>query len=201
MMSEYIKTGPEYLELIEEVFLERDEIQNIIRGLAGRIVRDYSDKKEIDAVIILKGAKRFASDLIKNVKAIRPEIVIRQHFIRLSSYGSGTETSGNVRMQGELADVDGKDILVVEDIVDTGITLNFLLDYLRKKGAASVRICTLLDKPSRRLQKVHLDYTGKTIPNRFVIGYGIDWNERFRDLDYLAFLDEEKVKSFKLPEG
>lgn len=193
------KTEKEYLELIEEIFLEKNEIEAVNQELAEKIMHDLGDKKEIDAVIILKGARRFAADLIGKMKAIRPGLEVRKHFIRLASYGSGTETSGEVRMEGEVRDVEGRDVLVIEDIVDTGITLNFLLRHLKEKGAASVKICTLLDKPSRRVEEVSLDYTGRTIPNRFVIGYGIDWDEKFRDLDYIAFLDEGRVKGFKPP--
>lgn len=181
-------------DLIDGVFLKRDEIMDIINKLASKILDDWCGK-EIDMVIILKGAKRFASDLIKTMKKMKPDIKINKHSIKLSSYYSGTKTTEIVKMDGEIDDVNGKDVLIVEDIIDTGITIRFLLDYLKNKGVKSVKVCTLLDKPSRRVKDIRIDYVGKNVPNRFLVGYGLDWNERFRELDFIAFLNEKKARS------
>lgn len=178
-------------EPAEKVLLRPEEIQSLVRKLAQHLSEDY--EKELHLVVVLKGARRFSEDLTQHLKEIKPRLKIKKHFIRLSSY-AGTETSGKIKLEKDIEkDLTGKDILIIEDIVDTGLTLDFLKAHLKKKGAGSVKVCTLLDKPSRRGKEVKLDYVGIEVPDRFIVGYGLDWKEKFRDLDYIAFLDQEKI--------
>lgn len=135
---------------------------------------------------MLKGSFVFMADLVRVLN-----MPLEVEFVRLSSYGSGTETSGRVKMAGGLGvDIRGRDVLVVEDIVDTGITLSFLLDYLRNQGPASLKLCALLDKPSRRKVPLRIDYLGFTVENVFIVGYGIDWNEQYRYLADVCCVEE-----------
>lgn len=134
---------------------------------------------------ILKGSFVFLADLIREM-GLPAEV----EFVKLSSYGAGTETSGRVKVvQGLTTPIKGKDVLVVEDIIDTGVTINFLLNYLQKRKPASLRLCILLDKPERRQVPVPIDYLGFTVPNKFIVGYGIDWNEKFRYLPDVCFIE------------
>ena len=137
---------------------------------------------------ILKGSFVFMADLVRSL-----DFPLEVEFIKLSSYGRGRESSGKVRViKGLTSSVKGRDVLVVEDIVDTGITLSFLLDYLKKKKPASLRLCALADKPSRRQIPLAIDYLGFTVPDRFIVGYGIDWDEKFRYLPDICYLEDEK---------
>jgi len=136
--------------------------------------------------ILIRRDQMFMADLIRQLDS-----PLELDFVRLSSYGAATESSGKVRViQGVKTPVKGKDVLVIEDIVDTGITISFLLDYLKKKRPASLKLCALTDKPSRRKIPVPIDYLGFTVPNEFVVGYGLDCDQRFRNLPDICILEE-----------
>ena len=163
-----------------------EEIEAKVKTLAGEIRRDYQDKHPL-LIGVLKGSFMFMADLIRLL-----DFPLEVEFIRLSSYGGGRESSGKVRVvQGLRSPIKGRDVLVIEDIVDTGLTISFLLDYLRKKMPASLKLCALTDKPSRRQVPVTIDYLGFTLPNKFVVGYGLDWDEKFRYLPDICFIEEE----------
>ncbi len=174
------------MEKITSLISEK-EIQAKVEELSKQIVKDYKDK--VIFVTILKGAKTFCSDLISSIKKIS-DLKIENHFIRLSSYGKKTETSGKVKIEQDIKkNIRGKDILIIDDIVDTGLTLFFLKKYLLEtKKAESVKVCALLDKPSRRKIETKIDYLGFEVPNKFVVGYGIDYAEKYRELPYVGFL-------------
>jgi len=135
---------------------------------------------------VLKGSFVFMADLIRQL-----DLPLEVELITLSSYGAAREASGKVRVvQGLRAAIKGRDVLVIEDIVDTGNTISFLLDYLRKEEPASLKLCSLTDKPSRRRVPVSIDYLGVVLPDKFIVGYGLDWNEKFRYLPDICFLEE-----------
>lgn len=174
---------------IKEILLSEEEIQKRVKELGKEISLDYQNKN-LMVVGILKGAVIFMADLVKNIK-----LPITMDFMAVSSYGSSTISTGEVRIIKDLDfSVEGKDILIVEDIIDTGLTLNYLTDNLRKRGASSVKICTLLDKVERRTVGVHVDYLGFEIPDEFVVGYGLDYAEQYRNLPYVGALKEEVYK-------
>jgi hypoxanthine phosphoribosyltransferase len=161
------------------------EIDSAVKRLASEITRDYHDKNPL-LIGILKGSFIFLADLVR-----RLDFTLEIEFIRLSSYGSGRKTSGKVKVvQGLRTAVGGRHVLVVEDIVDTGLTVAFLLDYLKKKKATSVRLCAFTDKPSRRRITVDIDYTGFTVPDKFLVGYGLDCDEKYRNLPDICYLEE-----------
>ena len=163
--------------------LSEQQIGERVGELARQISADYDDKPLL-VVGVLKGAWVFMADLVR-----RLTIPVRCDFVKLSSYGNDTTTTGCVQLHLDVSSpVEGRDILVIEDIVDTGTCLVWLLDHLRRKGPASVRVCALLDKPARRLTPVSIDYVGFTIADHFVVGYGIDWQERYRQLPYVAYV-------------
>jgi hypoxanthine phosphoribosyltransferase len=163
----------------------RAEIEAAVSRLASEINRDYHDKNPL-LIGILKGSFIFMADLVRLL-----DFPLELEFIRLSSYGRGRQTSGRVKVvQGLRSPIKGRDVLLVEDIVDTGITIAFLLDYLKQKNPASLRLCSLTDKPSRRQVPVTIDYLGFTVPDKFVVGYGLDFNEQFRHLPDICFLEE-----------
>ena len=167
-----------------KVLFSEDEIKQAVARLATEIRQDYQGKQPL-LIGILKGSFVFMADLIRQL-----ELPVEVDFVKLSSYGAGTETSGKVKVvQGLKTPIKERDVLVVEDIVDTGLTLSFLLDYLRKKKPASLRLCALTDKPSRRQVPVTINYLGFTVPDKFIVGYGIDWNEKFRYLPDICFID------------
>ena len=166
------------------VLIGREEISKAITRLASEIKRDYQGKQPL-LIGILKGSFVFVADLIRQL-ALPLEI----DFVKLSSYGAGKESSGKVKVvQGLQVPVKGRDVLVVEDIVDTGVTVSFLLDYLRKKRPASLKLCALTDKPSRHQIPISIDYLGFTVPDKFIVGYGIDWNEKFRYLPDICTIE------------
>ncbi len=163
----------------------RAEIEAAISRLAAEITGDYHDKNPL-LLGVLKGSFIFMADLVRLL-----DFPLELEFIRLSSYGSGRQTSGRVKVvQGLRSVVKGRDVLVVEDIVDTGITIAFLLDYLKKKKPASLLLCSLTDKPSRRQVPVTIDYLGFTVPDKFLVGYGLDFDEKFRYLPDICFIEE-----------
>ncbi|NLY77906.1 MAG: hypoxanthine phosphoribosyltransferase [Tissierellia bacterium] len=173
-------------DVVKEILVTEEEIRQKVKELGQRITKDYQGKN-LMLVGILKGAVMFLSDLAKNIK-----IPVLIDFMAVSSYGHSSESTGIVRIIKDLeSSIEDKDILIVEDIIDTGLTLSYLTDNLKKRRAKSVKIVTLLDKPERRKVEVPVDYVGFVIPDEFVIGYGIDYAERYRNLPYVASLKEE----------
>jgi len=169
------------------ILFRQDEIEATVKRLAAEIKEDYHVKYPL-LIGILKGSFMFLADLVRLL-----DFPLEVEFIRLSSYGQGRQSSGRVKVvQGLCSEVRGRDVLVIEDIVDTGLTTSFLLDYLRKKKPASLRLCTLTDKPSRRQVSVSIDYLGFTVPNKFIVGYGIDWSQKFRNLPDICVLEDER---------
>ena len=168
------------------ILFNRVEVEAVVKRLAEEIREDYHDKYPI-LIGILKGSFLFMADLIRLLN-----FPLEVEFIRLSSYGRGRESSGRIKVvQGLQTSVKDRHVLVIEDIVDTGLTINFLLDYLEKKKPASLKLCTLTDKPSRRQVPVTIDYLGFSVPDKFVVGYGIDWDEKFRYLPDICFVEED----------
>lgn len=169
---------------LTQVLVTREEIAEKVRELGKRITEDYQGKSPV-MVCILKGASMFFSDLVREI-----DLPLSLEFMAISSYGSATKTSGVVRVLKDLdRDIVGKDVIVVEDIVDTGVTLNYLKGMLAQRGAASIRIATLLDKPARRTVKdLHVDYSCFDIPDEFVVGYGLDYDQLYRNLPDIGVL-------------
>ncbi len=169
------------------ILFSRVEIEAAVSRLASAITGEYHGKNPL-LIGILKGSFVFLADLVRLL-----DFPVEVEFIRLSSYRSGCETSGKVKVvQGLRCPIKGRDVLVVEDIVDTGITIAFLIDYLRKKKPASLRLCSLADKPSRRQVPVTIDYLGFTVPDKFLVGYGLDFDEKFRNLPDICALEMGK---------
>jgi len=168
------------------ILVNRDEIEAAVKRLAGEIRRDYQGKHPL-LIGVLKGSFVFMADLVRLL-----DFPLEVEFIKLSSYGHGMESSGKVKVvQGLNTDIKGREVLVVEDIVDTGQAAHFLMDYLRKQKPASLKLCSLTDKPSRRQVPVTIDYLGFTVPNKFIVGYGIDWGEKFRYLPDICAVEPE----------
>ena len=170
-------------EDIESVLLSEEEIRKRVRELSDEITRDYAGK-EIIFVGVLKGCFVFMADLMRNV-----ELYSEVDFMAVSSYGNSTTTTGAVKINKDLSkDIEGKHVLIVEDILDSGVTLNYLTKYLANRKPASVKIATLLDKPARRRAPITADYVGFTVPDAFVVGYGLDYAEKYRNLPYIGVL-------------
>ena len=160
-----------------KVLLSHDMIQTRIQEMGREIAKDYAGR-EPHLVGVLKGAFTFMGDLSRAI-----DLPMTLDFIAVSSYGAATKASGEVRLVKDLDQgLEGRDLLVVEDIVDTGLTLNYLTNLLRARGPRSLKVATLLSKPSRRLVEIHVDYVGFTIDDHFVVGYGLDFNEKYRNL-------------------
>jgi hypoxanthine phosphoribosyltransferase len=171
---------------VEEVLLTGEQIQARVAELGAQLAADYGGRDPM-LVSVLKGSIIFLADLIREM-----EIPLSLDLMEVSSYGASTESSGQVRILKDLSKpIAGRDVIVVEDIIDTGLTLNYLLRYLRGKNPRSLRICTLLDKPARRLVDIPVDYTGFTIPDQFVGGYGLDYGEFYRNLRFVGVLRPE----------
>jgi len=172
---------------IGEVLVTEDQIREKVAELGARIGADYRDRR-LTLVSVLKGSLPFMADLMRAIP-----VPVRIDLMEVSSYGgSATESSGLVRILKDLsATIEGEDVLIVEDIIDTGLTLNYLVRYLRGKNPKSLRICTLLDKPARRLVDIAVDYVGFTIPDQFVVGYGLDYREYYRNLRFVGVLRPE----------
>ena len=166
-----------------EVLISEQEINKKIDELANKIMGDYQDE-EITILCVLKGASFFTVDLCKRIKNI-----LEFEFIQVSSYGNNTKTSGTVTLKKDVdKDIKGKNILIIEDIIDSGITMNYLLELLKERNPKSIKVCSLLNKPSRREIDVNIDYIGFDIPNKYVFGYGLDYEENYRNLPYIANL-------------
>lgn len=174
------------LQDIEKVFYSEEEISAIVTELGRRISEDYKDK-DLLLVSVLKGSIVFMADLMRAI-TIPCEI----DFMAVSSYGSGVKTSGVVKMIKDLdRDIKGKDLIIVEDILDSGMTLSYIIQMLEAREPASIRICTLFDKPSRRQVDVHATYSGIEVPDEFIVGYGLDYNEKYRNLPFIGVLKPE----------
>ena len=172
---------------IAKILVTEEEIDAITTRLAAEIDRDYADPdKHLILLCILKGSIVFMGELMKKVT-----VPVEIDCMKVSSYGAGTVTTGSVNIHLDLVrpDLDTCDVLIIEDIIDSGVTLSYLTKYLIGKGVRSVKTCTLLDKPSRRRVEFTPDYCGTEIPDEFVVGYGLDYNERYRALPYIGVLD------------
>lgn len=172
-----------------KVMISEDKVDEKIKELGEQISRDYAGK-EVHLVCVLKGGSFFMCELAKRIT-----VPVTLDFMSVSSYGSSTKSSGVVKIVKDLDEpLKDKNVLVVEDIVDSGRTLSYLLEMLKDRGPESVRLCTLLDKPDRRVTDVYVDYTGFEIPDEFVVGYGLDYDQRYRNLPYIGVveLDQEK---------
>lgn len=168
-----------------DVLISEKEIENRILEIADRINKDY-EGEELTLICVLKGGVMFMCDLAK-----RLNFNVRLDFMSVSSYGSETKSSGVVKIIKDLDNsIDGKNVLVVEDIIDSGNTLSYLMDILKKRGPKSIKLCTLLDKPSRREKKdVFVDYVCFEIEDKFVVGYGLDYDQRYRNLPYIGVME------------
>ncbi|MBA4421971.1 MAG: hypoxanthine phosphoribosyltransferase [Syntrophus sp. (in: bacteria)] len=172
-------------EIKTEILFPKEVISRRVGELAGRISRDY-DGRELLLVGILKGAFIFMADLIRGIN-----VPCRVDFVRLASYGCSSQSSGKVRITKDLeTPIAGRDVLIVEDIIDTGLTLSYLVKVLREREPASLRVCAFLDKKERRQVPFDADYVGFTIPDGFVVGYGLDFNENFRFLPDVCVLHD-----------
>ncbi|HIQ92239.1 MAG TPA: hypoxanthine phosphoribosyltransferase [Candidatus Copromonas avistercoris] len=169
------------------VLLSEEEVDKRIREIAGKINRDYAGRA-VHLICILKGGVFFTCELAK-----RLTVPVSLDFMSVSSYGSGTESSGVVKIVKDLDQpLEGKEVLIVEDIIDSGRTLAYLIDLLQKRNPKSIRLCTLLDKPERRVKKqVTVDYTCFTIPDEFVVGYGLDYDQKYRNLPYIGVVEQQ----------
>ncbi|OYD06350.1 hypoxanthine phosphoribosyltransferase [Paludifilum halophilum] len=173
-------------EDIQEVLISETEIQTKVKELGTRLTQDYRDLNPL-CICVLKGAAPFMADLVRRI-----DIPLEMDFMAVSSYGASTRSSGVVRIIKDLdASVEGRHVLVVEDIIDSGLTLNYLLELLRQRNAASTKVVTLLDKPNRRTTGLKPDYSGFTVPDAFVVGYGLDYAEKYRNLPYIGVLKKE----------
>ena len=168
-----------------KILISRDQIAKTVTRLALEINRDYQGKQPL-LISVLKGSFVFMADLIRQL-----DLPLELDFVKVASYGAARESSGKVRVvQGAKTPVKGRDVLVIEDIVDTGITISFLLDYLDKKRPASLKLCALTDKPSRRRVTVPIDYLGFSVHDKFIVGYGLDCDEKFRNLPHICTLED-----------
>ena len=168
---------------MEKVLISEEEIQNKVGELAGDLTADYHDRFPL-LVCVLKGAMPFMSDLVKKM-----DMHLEMDFMDVSTYHGGTTSTGEVKIEKDLnTSVEGRDVLIVEDIIDSGLTLGYLVDLFKYRKAKSVKIVTLLDKPTGRKNDLHADYSGFVIPHEFVVGYGLDYEEKYRNLPYVGVL-------------
>ena len=174
------------MEDIQEVLFTERQIAVMVERVGKEISRDYKDKNLL-LVSVLKGSVVFMADLMRSIN-----IPAKIDFMATSSYGSGTKTSGVVKIIKDLDEpLEGKHVVIVEDIIDSGRTLAYLLEILDKRGPKDIRLCTLLDKPERRVKKqVHVDYTCFTIPDEVVVGYGLDYDQKYRNLPYIGVVEQ-----------
>ena len=168
---------------IDHILMSQEELQAKVKELGAQISRDYAGKEPL-LVSVLRGSYIFMADLTRAI-----DCMCRVDFMAVSSYGSGTTSSGQVEIIKDLSDsIEGKDLIIVEDILDSGNTLSYLMKILQARRPASIRLCTLLDKPSRRAKPITADYVGFEVPDKFVVGYGLDYDEKYRNLPYIGVL-------------
>ena len=171
---------------VEKILFTEEELRERVAQLGAQITADYRGKAPVLASV-LRGSYIFMADLTRQV-----ELPITVDFMAVSSYGAGTQSSGQVEIKKDLSDpIEGKNLLIIEDILDSGNTLYYLMDVLSARHPASIRICTLLDKPERRVKPIKADYAGFVIPDAFVVGYGLDYAEKYRNLPYVGVLKPE----------
>lgn len=168
---------------VERILFTEEELRLRVKEIAARIEKDY-DGKEVVLASVLRGSYIFMADLTRAI-----DLPVTVDFMVVSSYGSGTTSSGQVEIKKDLSDpIEGKHLIIVEDILDSGNTLYYLMEVLKARRPASIRICTLMDKPERRSKPITADYVGFTIPDAFVVGYGLDYDEKYRNLPYVGIL-------------
>ncbi len=169
------------------VYLTEEQVEKRIRELGAEISAVYVEEP-VGLICILKGSAFFTCELAKRITS-----PVELEFMSVSSYGAGTSSSGVVRIVNDLGtSIEGKNVIVIEDIIDSGRTLNYLLENLKTRNPKSLRLCTLLDKPDRRVVQVDVDYVGFEIPDKFVVGYGLDYDQRYRNLPYIGFVEIEE---------
>lgn len=174
---------------IEKVLITEEELQSKVRELGSTLTAEYEDRYPL-AIGVLKGAMPFMGDLIKRI-----DTYLEMDFMDVSSYGNSTVSTGEVKILKDLdTSVEGRDILIIEDIIDSGLTLSYLVELFRYRKAKSIKIVTLLDKPTGRKSKVKADYVGFEVPDAFVVGYGLDYAEKYRNLPYIGVLKPEVYK-------
>ena len=168
---------------IDHILFSEEQLKARVREIAGQIDRDFAGKEPM-LISVLRGSVIFMADLMRSIT-----LPCTVDFMAVSSYGAGTTSSGQVKITKDLSEsIEGRDIIVVEDILDSGNTLSYLLQILQARHPASMKLCTLLDKPDRRIKPVHVDYSGFSIPDEFVVGYGLDFAEKYRNLPYIGVL-------------
>lgn len=175
---------------IEEIIFSEADIEKLVNELGEKLSGEYQNTLPL-VICNLKGAVLFMADLVKKLT-----IPIEMDFMATSSYGASTQSSGNIRILKDLdTNIDGRDVLIVEDVIDSGLTLRYIRDHLLHRGASSVRVVALLDKPHRRKVDIAPDYYGATVPDKFIVGYGLDYAERYRNLPYIGVLKPEVYNS------
>ena len=168
---------------VEQILYTEEELRQRVKELGCQITADYAGRSPL-LISVLRGSYIFMADLTRSIN-----LDVTVDFMSVSSYGAGTVSSGQVEIKKDLsASIEGKDLIIVEDILDSGNTLFYLMDVLRARKPASIRICTLMDKPERRTKPIKADYVGFTIPDAFIVGYGLDWAEKYRNLPYVGVL-------------
>ena len=171
---------------MQQILFTQDQVAARVQELAAQITRDYAGKTPL-VVGVLRGSFIFMADLVRHL-----DLPLTLDFMAASSYGAGTSSSGQVEIKKDISSsIEDYHVIIVEDILDSGNTLYYLLDVLKLRKAASIRICTLLDKPERRAKPIQADYTGFVVPDAFVVGYGLDYNQQYRNLPYIGVLKEE----------
>ena len=170
---------------VERILYTEEELRRRVKELGAQITADYAGRRPILASV-LRGSYIFMADLTRAI-----DLDVTVDFLAVSSYGAGTVSSGQVEIKKDLSDtIEGRDLIIVEDILDSGNTLYYLMDVLRARRPASIRICALMDKPERRTKPISADYVGFTIPDAFIVGYGLDYAERYRNLPYVGVLKQ-----------
>ncbi|HIQ61049.1 hypoxanthine phosphoribosyltransferase [Pseudoflavonifractor capillosus] len=170
-------------EHVESILYSEEQLRQRVKELGAQITADYAGKEPVLASV-LRGSYIFMADLTRAI-----DLPVTVDFMAVSSYGAGTKSSGQVEIKKDLSDsIEGRDLIIVEDILDSGNTLFYLMEILKARKPASIRICTLMDKPDRRTQPIVADYVGFTIPDAFVVGYGLDYDEKYRNLPYVGIL-------------
>lgn len=169
-----------------KILIEKEQVKKRIIELAERISKDYNGE-DITIICVLKGAAYFALDLSKKIK--KSDVIM--DFVKISSYGNNQrETTGKINFKLDISEnIEGKNVIIVEDIIDSGITLNYLYNYLNEKNPKTLKICVLLDKKERRVKPIKVDYVGFEIENKFVLGYGLDYDEKYRNLEYIGYVE------------